>query len=126
MYPWVLPATHCLPVVLAQLAGHFLPRLPSTTANLFSACLCCAYQLAFCVCVLAGLVCVRLVQSDAGEGLVCYQIMQAHLGLHQHRRRHRPVPVKPEPRADAGEPSAQNGTGVRNTRTHTHTYFTHE
>lgn len=25
MYPWVLPATHCLPVVLAQLARHFYP-----------------------------------------------------------------------------------------------------
>lgn len=50
--------------------------------------------------------------------MVCYQIMQAHLSLHQHGGRHHPVPVKPEAKADAGESSAHKGARVRNTHTH--------
>lgn len=48
----------------------------------------------------------------------CYQIVQAHLGLHQHYSGHHPVPVKPELRTDAEEPSAQNEAEVSNTHMH--------
>lgn len=125
MYPWVLPATHCRPACLSSWhswqASFTLPTVHYSKPILH--CLCCAYQLALCEQDYCVCVCVWCTAKWCRQGLVCYQIMQAHLGLHQHHGRHRPAPVKPEPRADAGEPSAQNGSGVRNTHLlymHTH------
>lgn len=73
MYPWVLPATHCLPaclpVVLAQLAGHFYPAYNPLQQTYSPPPVLCLPTSAVC----AGLVCVvlcarvRVVQSDAGK-----------------------------------------------------------
>lgn len=100
VYPRVLCATHHLPVGL-QSTDQFLPAYcplnqkgysPSDCAILTNLEL--EVHVCNCVLVCAG-------AKWGGCWPLCYQIVQAHLGLHQHRRC--PFPVKPELRVDAGD-----------------------